>query len=270
MASASKDETVIIWNMEKIKQNLNKSLNVNQQDYIVTMIDDHEHVIDAIKFAPEAARKTIQAADYNKIKPEANQSVNDPDTTGEYSRVADSELEESKRQDETDASILDQNRMTTKEKVHKLKEDLKKRKAMLRGEIEQEVKQEGANAEEEIQIDTSKQEAMLEVQQGELKEYIATGARDKKIRIFEVKSGFCLLTLVGHDNWVTDLLFHPNGKYLISAADDKSIRIWDLAYGRCYRKIYNAHDHFITCFDMKGKYAASGSVDTCVKIWSCR
>ena len=133
--------------------------------------------------------------------------------------------------------------MTTKEKVHKLKEDLKKRKAMLRGEIEQEVKQEGANA-----------------------EYIATGARDKKIRIFEVKSGFCLLTLVGHDNWVTDLMFHPNGKYLISAADDKSIRIWDLAYGRCYRKIYNTHDHFITCFDMKGKFAASGRIDTCVKI----
>lgn len=59
MASASKDETVIIWNMEKVKANLNKTVNVNQEDYIVTLIDDHEHVIDAIKFAPEAARKTI-------------------------------------------------------------------------------------------------------------------------------------------------------------------------------------------------------------------
>lgn len=99
---------------------------------------------------------------------------------------------------------------------------------------------------------------------------MATGARDKKIRIFEVKSGICLVTLIGHDNWVTDIVFHPNGKYLISSADDKSIRIWDLIYGRCYRKIYNAHDHFITCFDMKGKVAASGSVDQTIKIWSCR
>ena len=103
-----------------------------------------------------------------------------------------------------------------------------------------------------------------------LKEFIATGARDKKIRIFEVRSGRLVLTLVGHDNWVTDIHFHPNGKYLISTADDKSIRMWDLAYGRCYRKIYNAHDHFICCFDMKGKYAATASVDTSLKVWGCR
>jgi len=46
-------------------------------------------------------------------------------------------MEESKRNDDTDGSIMnEQNRMTTKEKVAKLKEDLKKRKAMLRGEIE--------------------------------------------------------------------------------------------------------------------------------------
>ena len=99
---------------------------------------------------------------------------------------------------------------------------------------------------------------------------MATGARDKKIRIFEVKTGKLIITLAGHDNWVTDLWFHPNGKYLISSADDKSIRIWDLVLGRCYRKIYNAHDHFVSCFDMKGKIAASGSVDTTVKLWQAR
>lgn len=35
-------------------------------DFIITVIDDHEHVIDCIKFAPEAACKTIMKADYNK------------------------------------------------------------------------------------------------------------------------------------------------------------------------------------------------------------
>ena len=102
------------------------------------------------------------------------------------------------------------------------------------------------------------------------RDFIATGSRDKKIRVFDVKSGRCVVILAGHDNWITDLHFHPNGKYLISTADDKSIRIWDLQAGRCYRKIYNAHDHFISCFDMKGKMAATGSVDTSIKIWQCR
>ena len=48
------------------------------------------------------------------------------------------------KHDESDMSIMtEKNRLTTKEKVQKLKEDLKKRKAMLRGEIEA-----GANTED--------------------------------------------------------------------------------------------------------------------------
>ena len=161
--------------------------------------------------------------------------------------------------------------MTTKEKVAKLKEDLKKRKAMLRGELDTTVDEGGGEnpLDQSISIDTSAQEEK-EIEASQLRQYIATGARDKKIRIFEVKSARLIITLAGHDNWVTDLWFHPNGKYLISSADDKSIRIWDLVLGRCYRKIYNAHDHFVSCFDMKGKIAASGSVDTTLKLWQAR
>ena len=59
MASASKDETVIIWNLERLKQTISSSKSYDHQDFIITIIDDHEHVIDCIKFAPEAACKTI-------------------------------------------------------------------------------------------------------------------------------------------------------------------------------------------------------------------
>ena len=59
IASASKDETVIVWNMERIKSNLNNTLNVDPSDFIISIIDDHEHVIDCIKFAPEQSNKTI-------------------------------------------------------------------------------------------------------------------------------------------------------------------------------------------------------------------
>ena len=65
MASASKDETVIVWNMDRIKQQFGKMAG-DPADFIITVIDDHEHVIDCIKFAPEAACKTIMKAEYNK------------------------------------------------------------------------------------------------------------------------------------------------------------------------------------------------------------
>ena len=55
MASASKDETVIVWNLSKIIKNLNNSKGIDQEEFINTIIDDHEHVIDCVKFAPDSA-----------------------------------------------------------------------------------------------------------------------------------------------------------------------------------------------------------------------
>ena len=64
-------------------------------------------------------------------------------------------MEESKRLDESE--YTESNRLTIKEKVAKLKNDLKKRKAMLRGEIDNENPGDD-DVFDDIQIDTSKQE----------------------------------------------------------------------------------------------------------------
>lgn len=52
-------------------------------------------------------------------------------------------------------------------------------------------------------------------------------------------------TFHADDNWVRALVFHPSGKFLVSASDDKTIRTWDLATGRCL-KVLEAHGHFVT------------------------
>jgi platelet-activating factor acetylhydrolase IB subunit alpha len=78
-------------------------------------------------------------------------------------------------------------------------------------------------------------------------EFMATGSRDKTIRIWDAR-GTCLLTLRGHDNWVRGLVFHPSGKYLLSVSDDKTIRAWDFSQdGKCVKRVENVHEHFITC-----------------------
>ncbi|KAK6908164.1 nuclear distribution protein PAC1 [Kwoniella mangroviensis CBS 8507] len=75
--------------------------------------------------------------------------------------------------------------------------------------------------------------------------FVATGSRDKSIKLWDAISGQCLRTFVGHDNWIRALVFHPSGKFLLSASDDKTIKIWDLANGRCTKTI-DAHGHFVT------------------------
>jgi platelet-activating factor acetylhydrolase IB subunit alpha len=121
--------------------------------------------------------------------------------------------------------------------------------------------------------------------------YLASGSRDKTIKLWDAQSGQMLRNLAGHDNWIRALVFHPSGKYLLSAADDKTIRVWDLATGRCMKTI-EAHSHFVQTLawgrqpasgnkangsnESDGKpgdptklvnVVASGSVDQTIKIW---
>jgi platelet-activating factor acetylhydrolase IB subunit alpha len=77
-------------------------------------------------------------------------------------------------------------------------------------------------------------------------EFLATGGRDKIIKLWDNR-GTCHKTLVGHDNWIRGLLFHPAGRYLLSISDDKTIRCWDLSQDcKCVKVLEHSHDHFVT------------------------
>ncbi|KAK1788065.1 hypothetical protein P4O66_016542, partial [Electrophorus voltai] len=101
--------------------------------------------------------------------------------------------------------------------------------------------------------------------------FLLSGSRDKTIKMWDVSTGMCLMTLVGHDNWVRGVLFHPGGKFVVSCADDKTLRIWDYKNKRCMKTL-SAHEHFVTSLDFHktSPYVVTGSVDQTVKVWECR
>ncbi|KAG5354059.1 protein with putative role during mitosis [Termitomyces sp. Mn162] len=91
--------------------------------------------------------------------------------------------------------------------------------------------------------------------------YLASGARDKTIKLWDAQTGQLLRNLPGHDNWVRALAFHPSGKYLLSASDDKTIRIWELSTGRCVKTV-DAHNHFVTTLAWGRQITSGGTTAT--------
>jgi WD40 repeat protein len=39
-------------------------------------------------------------------------------------------------------------------------------------------------------------------------------------------------TLMGHSNWVTSVVYSPDGKYIVSGSFDLTVKVWDAQTGK--------------------------------------
>ncbi|KAJ9121335.1 hypothetical protein QFC24_004671 [Naganishia onofrii] len=112
--------------------------------------------------------------------------------------------------------------------------------------------------------------------------FLATGAEDRQIRIWDIAKGRIKHLLVGHNQEIYSLDFSQDGQFLVSGSGDKSARIWDISTGHC---VYDLHiedpvigenglpiDAGITSVALSpdSKLVAAGSLDTIVRVWDTR
>ena len=67
---------------------------------------------------------------------------------------------------------------------------------------------------------------------------------DKTLRVWDLRSGNSICTLVGHENVVGSLSISPDGRLAVSGSFDKTMRVWDLRTGKCLR-ILNGYTYLI-------------------------
>ncbi|KAH7080198.1 WD40-repeat-containing domain protein [Paraphoma chrysanthemicola] len=102
---------------------------------------------------------------------------------------------------------------------------------------------------------------------------LASGSRDKTVKIWDASSGACLETLKGHSDFghrgvINSVAFSPDSTRLASGSRDKTVKIWDASSGVCLETLEGGHSDFVSvAFSPDWTRLASGSWDKTVKIW---
>ncbi len=78
-----------------------------------------------------------------------------------------------------------------------------------------------------------------------------------------------LLTLTGHTDKVTDVVFSPDGDTLASSSYDSTVRLWDVQSGNPMKTLvgHTASLHAVA-FSPNGSVLASGGRDGTVRLWN--
>ncbi|CAG5074000.1 Similar to wdr61: WD repeat-containing protein 61 (Danio rerio), partial [Cotesia congregata] len=98
--------------------------------------------------------------------------------------------------------------------------------------------------------------------------YIASGAIDGIINIFDVAYGKVLRTLEGHAMPIRSLCFSPDSQLLLTASDDGHMKLYDVKDANVAGTL-SGHASWVlgVAFGPDGQKFASSSSDHTVKIW---
>lgn len=98
--------------------------------------------------------------------------------------------------------------------------------------------------------------------------FLAAGARENAITLWETQTGEQLRSFKGHTQSVSSVVFSSNGRLLASGSYDGTARIWDPASGR-QRLVVRGHLLPIEAVALSpdAKLLASGGFDNTVRLW---
>ncbi|TCD61008.1 hypothetical protein EIP91_009159 [Steccherinum ochraceum] len=95
---------------------------------------------------------------------------------------------------------------------------------------------------------------------------VISGGCDKALRVWDVKSGYCIYVLHGHTSTIRCLKVLHHRPIAVSGSRDCTVRVWDVQKGRLLR-VLEGHESSVRSLDVCGNRVVSGSYDTTCRLW---
>ncbi len=100
--------------------------------------------------------------------------------------------------------------------------------------------------------------------------YMASASFDKKVKIWDGKTGKFIATCTGHVGAVYQLCWSADSNYLVSASKDSTLKMWNCK-GEAKKAMHTLAGHMDEVYALdwspNGYSLASGSKDRTIKIW---
>ncbi|XP_038600889.1 U4/U6 small nuclear ribonucleoprotein Prp4 isoform X1 [Tachyglossus aculeatus] len=89
-------------------------------------------------------------------------------------------------------------------------------------------------------------------------------------RVWDLRTGRCIMFLEGHLKEIYGINFSPNGYHIATGSGDNTCKVWDLRQRRCVYTI-PAHQNLVTGVKFEpihGNFLLTGAYDNTAKVWT--
>jgi len=116
--------------------------------------------------------------------------------------------------------------------------------------------------------------------------FLATGAEDRIVRVWDIKKKQILYNWNGHEQDIYSLDWSKDGKIIVSGSGDRTVKVWSVDTKSCILTMMNENDPTmpmgndsqmkdsgvtsVAISPMDGLCVAAGSLDKVVRLWDTR